>query len=254
MEPAQASAATVVEPQAARKGMASFGVMWLGQFISLVGSRFTNFAFGLWIYEQTNSATAFSTLIFVSGLPGILLAPVAGALVDRWDRRKVMLGANVLNALASLTMVLILIARGGKLEWWYVYVYSAVGGLLQAFLWPAYMASTTLLMPKKHLARASGLVWLGMSFAGVLAPLPAPWLLETAGVAGIIWIDFATFLFAALSLVFVSIPAPQREAAAEAGADAAPKPAKPSLQGDIREGWAFIRARPGLFSLLLYFA
>ncbi len=235
-------------PESERAGWSSFGLMWIGQFVSLVGSRITAFAFGVFVFEQTNSASAYTVILLLAGLPGLLLAPFAGALVDRFDRRLVMLVSDVASAVASLLMVLVLAWSGGQLSTGYVYAYVAFGALLQAFLWPAYMSSTTLLMPKRHLARASGLMQLGMASAAVLAPLPAPWLLSSVGVMGIIWIDFVSFLLAALSLLRVRIPRPTAKTPPAGGGGRA------SLTQDIALGWRFIRERPGLMILLWYFA
>lgn len=263
--PADASGA-VSPPE---RGVFGFLLLWFGQFVSLVGSRFTGFAFGIYLYQQTQSASAIAAVALLGGLPALLLAPVAGALVDRWDRRKVMLASNTLTGLVSLGAGLFLTLTDRSLSQWFIYAYVGFEAILQAFHWPAYMAATPLLLPKKHIGRASGLVQLGMAFSGVLAPLPAPWLLATFGATGIIWIDAATFFFAAVTLLFVRIPKPSewRKPQAE-GATAAPTVPTPpapapapmsggigkTLRGDVREGWQFIRERPGLFALLLYFA
>ena len=220
-----------------------FWVMWVGQFVSLVGTSFTRFAFGVWVYQQTHSATQFALIALTAGLPSLLLAPVAGALVDRWDRRRVMLFGNLLAALASGIMAAIISVTA--LATWHVYLYVAVGALLQSFQWPAYVAATTLLVPKRHLGRASGLVQLASGAAG-FAPLPAGFLLAAVGVAGIVWLDFLSFLFAAFSLLLVSIPVPPESEAGRA--------AKGSLGHEVAFGWRFIRERPGLFGLLVYFA
>lgn len=225
------------------KNLRRFWTMWVGQFVSLVGTTFTRFAFGVWVYQQTHSATQFSLIALTAGLPSLLLAPVAGALVDRWDRRRVMVVGNLLAALASGVMAAIINLTA--LATWHVYLYVAVGSLLQAFQWPAYVASTTLLVPKRHLGRASGLVQLAQGAAG-FAPLPAGFLLAAIGVGGIVWLDFASFVFAALALLLVTIPTPPESDAGRA--------AKGSLGHEIAFGWRFIRERPGLFGLLVYFA
>jgi MFS transporter, DHA3 family, macrolide efflux protein len=247
------------------RGVFGFLLLWFGQFVSLVGSRFTGFAFGIYLFQQTQSASAIAAVALLGGLPALLLAPVAGALVDRWDRRKVMLASNCLTGLVSLGAGLFLTLTDRSLSQWFIYAYVGFEAILQAFHWPAYMAATPLLLPKKHIGRASGLVQLGMAFAGVLAPLPAPWLLSTFGATGIIWIDAATFFFAAATLLFVRIPKPSewRKPQTDGAAPAAPPPTpagsapsgiRQTLRGDVREGWQFIRQRPGLLALLLYFA
>jgi MFS family permease len=225
-------------------GPAAFGLMWMGHLLSLVGSGFTRFAFGVWVYRETGSVTQFALIALSAGLPGLLLSPLAGALVDRWDRRRVMLATDLSAAAASLAMAL-LIGSGGLLTW-HVYLYAGIGSLLNAFQWPAYVAATTLLVPKRHLGRVSGLMQLGQAAAGTFAPMPAGFLLATVGLFGIIWIDLTGFVFAALTLVAVRVPRPAAAGAATAG--------RGGLAGEVAFGWSFIRQRPGLLGLLSYFA
>lgn len=224
-------------------GFRAFLVVWAGQLVSLVGSGLTRFALGVWVYETTGSVTQFAMIALFARLPGLLLAPFAGALVDRWDRRRTMLGADSAAGLATVGLALLLAT--GRLETWHVYVFVTLGSLSDAFQWPAYIASSTLLVPKKHLGRIGGMMQLGQAAAGTLAPAPAGFLLVTVGLAGVVIADFATFAIAALGLLFVRIPSPPpSEDEAE----------RPSLWRQALYGWTFIRERPGLLGLLLYFA
>ena len=249
-EPSSAASATqgiLAMNPAGTEPRARFGtflLMWIGQFISLVGSNFSAFAFGVWVYRQTGSATQFALIGFIASFPALVLAPVAGAMVDRFNRRDVMLLGDTVAAAISLTMAMLLAL--GPLQVWQVYAYATMQAALSSFQWPAYMAATTLLVPKRHLGRVSGLMQFAPALAAVLAPLPAAYLITAIGPTGIVWIDFATFCFASFTLLYVVIPKPP---VSEEG-----KKATGSLKHQIGFGWRYIRERPGLFGLLNYFA
>ena len=225
-------------------GLRAFAVVWAGQLVSLVGSGLTRFALGVWVYDQTGSVTRFALIALFAHLPGLLLAPFAGALVDRWDRRWTMLGADAGAALATAGLAAVLWT--GELAIWQVYVFVVVGSLCEAFHWPAYIASSTLVVPKRHLGRAGGMMQLGQALAGTLAPAPAAALLVAVGLRGVLLADLATFALAAASLLLVRIPRPPATGAGPAG--------RISLFRQALYGWSFIQERRGLLGLLAYFA
>jgi MFS transporter, DHA3 family, macrolide efflux protein len=225
-------------------GWKSFGLMWLGQLVSLIGSGLTRFALAIWVYERTGSATQLTLITVFAFLPGLLAAPFAGALVDRWDRRWVMFWSDLGPALGTLAIVLLI--RAEALQIWHIYLVAALASVFNTFQWPAYIAATTLLVPRKQLGRANGMLQFGHASAEIVAPILAGLLIATVGLDGVILIDFGTFLFAAATLLLVRIPRPQVSAAGRA--------AKGSLLSEAAYGWTFIRERPGLLGLLFYFA
>lgn len=231
------------DPQPLPRGR-TFAILWLGQLVSLIGSGLTRFALGVWVWETTGSATQFTLIAVFVSLPGLLAAPFAGALVDRWDRRRVMLASDAGAGLATLVVAALLWADA--LAVWHVYVVVAFGSLLTTFQMPAYVASTTLLVPKERFARTSGMVQLAQAAAGVLAAPLAGVLFMTIGLSGVVLIDFATFLFAVATLSMIRVPPPPPSAAGEKG--------RGSLWHEASYGWRFIRKRPGLLGLLGYFA
>lgn len=224
-------------------GWRTFVVVWLGQVVSMFGSGLTAFAMGVWVYQSTGSVTLFTLIALSATLPGILLAPIAGALVDRWDRRWTMILADTGAALATGILVVLLVAD--RLAVWHVYFVVALISLAGTFQNPAFGASIPLLVPRKQLGRVGGMMEFGISASEILAPLLAGVLLVRIQVAGVIAVDLATFLFAALLLLFVSIPRPPRSEAAQA--------VQGSLLREAGYGWRYIRERPGLLTLLLYF-
>jgi MFS family permease len=104
----------------APRGLRMFLVVWLGQLVSLVGSSLTGFALGVWVYQRTGSVTQFAFIAFCNILPGVLLSPLAGALVDRWSHRWTMLLGDTGAVLSTLAIAALLL--GGQLEVWHIYV------------------------------------------------------------------------------------------------------------------------------------
>ena len=197
---------TGAELPAERRGMTAFLVVWAGQVVSVLGSYLTGFALAVWIYQQTGSATLFALITLVTTVPGMLLLPFAGALVDRWDRRRAMIVSDAGAGIATLALAL-LIWRG-RLDLWQIYVLMAVISTFSALRWPAFTAATTMLVPRQHLGRAAGLNQLGEAAAQILSPLLAGALVVTIGRQGVVLIDFASYLFAIATLLVVRIPRP----------------------------------------------
>lgn len=226
------------------QSMRTFIVIWVGQFVSLIGSGLTGFALGVWVFMRTDSILQFTLIAFSGAVPGLVVAPFAGALVDRWDRRKAMILSDSGSALCTLAVAVLLFTD--NLEVHYIYVVTAINSIFGAFQWPAYAAATTLLVPKRHLARASGMVNTAEAASRILSPAIAGMLIMVIEVWGVLIIDFATFLFAVTTLLAVRIPRPETTTEGKKG--------KGSLLKEASYGWTYIRARPGLFDLLLFFA
>ena len=174
--------------------MRRFTFIWLGQIVSLVGSAMTWFAFTIWAWEKTGKASALATISFFAFLPTVVLIPVAGVLVDRWDRKLVMLLSDLATALGTLTILLIYVF--GDLQIWHIYVVSILAGFFTAFQYPAYAATVTTMLSKEDYPRAQGMHGSARALSGILAPVFAAALLGWIGLSGIMLIDLATFLFA----------------------------------------------------------
>jgi DHA3 family macrolide efflux protein-like MFS transporter len=222
----------------------TFLTIWLGQVISLVGSGLTGFALGVWVFEQTGSATQFALIGLSAVLPRVILSPLAGAVVDRWDRRRVMILSDAGAGLSTLAVVLLL--RTNQLETWYIYALTFVSAAFGTLQWPAFAATTSLLVSKKNLGRANGLVQFGQAASEILAPALAGVLMGIIQLGGVILIDVGTFVFAVITLLLVRFPRPEASPERE--------PARTTLSNDLTLGWRYISARPGLKGLLLFFA
>ncbi len=222
----------------------TFLTIWLGQVVSLVGSGLTGFALGVWVFEQTGSATQFALIGLSAVLPRVILSPLAGAIVDRWDRRRVMIVSDAGAGLSTLVVVLLLWTN--QLEIWHIYALTFVNAAFGTMQWPAFAATTSLLVSKKNLGRANGMAQFGQAASEILAPALAGVLMVTIRLEGVILIDVATFIFAVITLLLVRFPKPV------APTESAPE--KTSLWNDLTFGWRYISARPGLKGLLLFFA
>ncbi|MCA9946452.1 MAG: MFS transporter, partial [Anaerolineales bacterium] len=220
-----------------------FNAIWFGEMISIIGSGLTGFALRVWAYEQTASVTQFALITFFYGLPGVLISPLAGVWVDRWDRRKTMIFSDMGAAMSTLGILLLVMTD--QLQIWHVYIAVAIISLFGAIQEPASQATVSLLVPKEKLGRANGMMQIGPAASRIVAPFLAGLLLVTLGLKGIAQIDLATFLFAVIILLGVRIPNPARERTA------AKEQKKSSYIEDAKLGWQYIRERIGFYYLLL---
>jgi len=221
-------------------GFAAFRLLWAGQALALVGREMTWFALTLFAYQKTGLATTLSLLGFFHFLPLILLSPLAGALVDRYPRKWAMLASDLAGGVA--TGALLLLALLGRLEVWHLYLASAFTGALSSLHWPALSAALSALLDKKDYARASGMMSLAESLAGVGAPVLAAALLKPLGLQGIFALDLLGTATAVATLLLVPIPNPKPQAQE-----------KTSLLGEALFGFRFILQRPPLLGLQLMF-
>ncbi len=226
------------------RGMRTFFVIWSGQLVSTLGSGLTSFALGVWIYERTGSTTLFALNMLAFVLPNLLVSPFAGALVDRWDRRRVMILSDTGAGLSTLAIVVLMTL--GRLEVWHVILISAWNSAFTTFQWPAYSAATTLLVPKAQLGRAGGMVQIGEAMSQLISPALAGALFVTVGLQGVVVVDFVTYLFAVTTLLLVHIPSPELSQDGLEG--------RGSIWKEAIYGWRYIAARKGLFGLLTVFA
>jgi MFS family permease len=223
--------------------MVTFLLVWIGQFVSVIGSRLTGFALGVWIYQHTHSVTQFALIYLFTYLPGTLLSPIAGTLVDRCDRRQVMIVSNCGSGLSILVIAWLFFA--GRLEVWQIYLALAVISTCNILLLSAYTAAITLLVPKHHFSRASGMVQLAQAASQILAPTLAGMLVMTIQVQGVLLIDCITFLFALATLLCIRFPKLEGSSESAVG--------ERSLFKEIATGWKYIATRSGLLGLLLFF-
>jgi len=226
------------------KNMRTFFTIWAGQLVSVLGSGLSNFALGVYIYQLTGSATQFGLVLLAGALPAIFIAPFAGALVDRWDRRTVMILSDTGNGLITIGILALLLT--GNLSIWQIYIIVALGSTLSTFQDPAYMAAITLIVPKEHYGRASGLMQMIGAITQIVTPLLAGLLIVTIQLEGILLIDIATYLVAMFTLFIVRIPKPP---VSEEG-----QHSRGSLLKEAFFGLGYLKARAGLLGMLILFS
>ena len=224
-------------------GMFGFAIVWLGQIVSVLATNMSAFALTIWVFEMTGSATALGLMQVFFITPLLLVTPFAGVLVDRHNRKLMMMVSDLTAGLA--TVVILVLQAFGVLEVWHLYAAAIFQGLGNAFQWPAYSAAISTMIPKEKYGRANGMMSLVEIGPGVLAPMLAGALLPLIGLTGILSLDVVTFVLAILVLMAVHIPQPRRTTE---GAQA---------QGNIFKeavfGFRYIFARPSLLGLQLVF-
>lgn len=221
--------------------MPGFLTIWTGQTASAIGSSLTAFSLGVWVYQKSGSVTQFALIFLLASLPKILLAPIAGALVDRWNRRTAMFLGDTGAALSTLAIALLLWAD--RLAVWHIYAATAAGAVFGTLQMLAYSAATTQLVEKKDLGRANGMIQTSFALSQLTAPAIAGFLLTAIGLRGVILVDFASFLLALAALLVVRIPDLRGEARA-----------RKHVLRDAAYGLEYLKVRPGLVALLALFA
>lgn len=224
----------------------TFLVVWVGQVVSILGSAMTAFALGVYIYQQTGSATGFALSLLFNMLPRAVLAPVAGVVADRYDRRLIMIFTDTGAGLATIMTALLLLT--GRLEIWHIYLLTALNASFGTLQGPAFSAAVTQLVPKSHFGRVNGLLQLGEGIGHIAAPLLAGLLLASLGLWSILLVDMATFFFAVLMLLFIKFPSYK----AEKHNPTTQYEAEP-WYSQAWKGWCYLWTRPGLIGLVLVF-
>jgi DHA3 family macrolide efflux protein-like MFS transporter len=228
--------------------MRPFFVIWTGQAFSFLGSQLVQFALIWWLTWTTGSATVLAFASVTSLLPAILIGPFAGALVDRWNRRIVMIVADAVIALA--TVALAVIYKQDVVQVWHIFALMFIRAVGGEFHWPAMLASTTLMVPKQHLSRVAGMDTTLEGLANILVPPMGALVLALLPMQGILAIDVVTAMLAITPLFFIPIPQPVRAAAAHPTKTPETVGAKPSVLADMREGFRFIRGWKGMVILM----
>ena len=218
-----------------------FFVLWTGQAVSLLGSQLVQFALIWWLTQETRSATVLAVASLVGLLPRVVLGPFIGALVDRWNRRRIMLVADSLIALVSLVLAVLFFS--GNVRIWHIFMIMFARSVGGGFHGPAMTASTSLMVPKRHLTRIQGINQMldgGLNI--VSAPLGAI-LLDLMPIEGILGIDVITAMFAIVPLFLISIPQPEpsHEHVGKVS----------TVWHDVRAGFRYILGWPGLMIIAM---
>lgn len=218
-----------------------FLILWSTQSLSTLGSSMTAFALVLWSYQSQGSALSTALLSVCSYAPYVAMSIFAGALSDRWDKKRTMLFCDTLAALCTLAVLAL--AERGALALWHLYLVNALSGLMNTVQQPAADVAVTLLTPREHFQRAGGLRSLSYSLNNMLSPALATGLYAFAGLRGVILFDLVTFCVAFLSLLLlIRLPSAPGQ-----------KEAEPVLRS-ARAGLDYLRRERGVLDIILFLA
>jgi MFS family permease len=258
--------------QAPANGFRTFVIVWITQSISVFGSALTFFAMNIWLTtvlyplpeQKPQLALALSWMALAFALPVVFGAPIAGAYADRHDRKQIMMAADFISGVLSLTMMALIFS--GMLQLWMLIALIVLFAIVGAFHGAAFDTSYAMIVPEAQLPRANGMMQTIWSLSGILSPMIAAVIIAlpalarqnswggTIGVtlAGLpngtgltILIDAVTFFIASATLIFLYIPSPVRTDLVESAGQP-----KKSLWADVQEGGLYIWRRKPLLWLL----
>lgn len=216
----------------------NFYVLWSTQSLSQLGSSITAFALTLWLYEKTGSALSTAALTICTYAPYVLMSIFAGALTDRFNKKKTMLVCDTLAALCTLTVFLLY--KTDSLSIWHLYLINAVSGLMNTVQQPASEVMMTLIVPKDRYQKTSGLQNLSRSLNSVLNPVIATALYSLAGLDVVIAVDLTSFVVAFVALAgFIRVAEVKKES-------------KEKTLTLAKEGLAFLKSKPMILTLILF--
>ncbi|MEL6930794.1 MAG: MFS transporter [Cyanobacteria bacterium J06600_6] len=229
--------------------MQTFFIVWVGQVVSLLGTKLTEFALGFWIldqtYQDTGTITQFALTILFMYLPKVIISPFAGVLIDRWNRRSAMILSDLGTGI--VTIAILALVGTDNLAVWHIYFALIASSSLNAFQQPAYTAAISQIVPPKNLSRANGMVQASFAIAKISSPAIAGLLLNYFGLRTVLCIDIVTFCIAILTLISVRFPDFKRFTRKR-------QKIVNQVVADTVAGWNYIVLRPGLVRLVCFIA
>lgn len=220
----------------------TFLLLWVTQSFSGLGSAMTSYALVIWSYSQKGSALMTALLMVSSYAPYVLLSIFAGALSDKWNKKRTMLVCDSIAALTTIIMLLLL--KSGALQIWHLYVINGINGLMNTVQQPASEVATTRVLPKKYYQRVGGLKYFSSSLNSVLTPIVATAVLGIAGMGAVVAFDLFTFSVAFVVLAF-GIRIPEKQENMEK---------QEALLASVEKGIAYLKKERGIFDLILFLA
>jgi len=215
----------------------TFFILWLSQAVSLLGSALVEFALAWYLTLETGSATILATAMLMALVPQIVLGPIIGPLVDRWNRKRIMIIAD--TAIALVTIGLVVLFAIDAIQVWHVYLAMVARSIGQSFHFPAMLASIPLIVPEKHLSRAAGLNQMLQGAVTIAAPPAGAFLIGLLPMYSVLAVDIATAVVAVTVLFFIAIPQPELTT----------RTVDSSPFKDMVDGFKYIFASPGLLAL-----
>ncbi|WP_433056619.1 amino acid adenylation domain-containing protein [Dactylosporangium sp. CS-033363] len=231
---------TVERTDGPEPSLGRFMAVAAGQLVSIVGSALTEFAIPLWIYLQTGSLVRFAVFAVLGLVPGMLVAPLAGAVVDRFDRRKVMLAGDV--AAGASQAALLALALTDTLKIPLLYCLLVVLSIALTFQRLAFSSAVPQLVPKRYLGHANGMVQLSFGAGQFLVPLVAAGLMAAVGLRGVLVLDVVSYAVAIGVTLAVRFPKTLAWARRE------------TFWQEVVGGWRYALGAGGLRPVLVFFA
>jgi MFS family permease len=190
-------------------GLSKFVTVWAGQSISIIGSSMSHYAMTFWVWNETGTATSMVLMQFMRAIPAIVLMPIAGSIVDRFNRKTVVMLADTGAAIMTAFIMTMMLSKSMNIT--FVYVAAFFEAVFNTFHWLANDAMKIQIVPSSQLGRISGMRMFSGSLSGIIAPLLAAGLVATIGYAGVFAIDLVTFAAAIISISFVKVPTLPRD-------------------------------------------
>ena len=224
----------------AKNELRDFYILWSTQSISQLGSSITAFAWTLWLYEQTGSSLGTAMLTICSYAPYVIMSIFAGALTDRFDKKKTMLVCDVLAVMC--TVAIFILYKTNTLMIWHLYAINAFSGLMNTVQQPAAEVAMTLIIPERYYQKTSGLRSLSRSLVSTLNPLIAASLYALIGLTGVIAVDIGSFAVAFAALLFlIKIPESKRDKTE-------------NVLVLAKEGLMYLKANPMIMTMILFWS
>ncbi len=226
------------DPRNGQERLRHFSFILLGQLISVFGSSLTSFSLGVWAFQEAGTVTAYTSIFFAVAFGTVIATPFAGALVDRWDKKTILLLGTIASAMISATIATFYLLD--RLEIWLLVLFAGLNGVAMSFSRPAITASVKLLIDPDDLARANGILATGYGFISLLSPMIAGLLLVQIELIGILAIDLATFILGFLALFLLRLP--KREL-----------PKEEPIIASLKFAWEYLKQKNALLWLIGFY-
>ncbi|NLT08838.1 MAG: MFS transporter [Ruminococcus sp.] len=224
------------------KQLKKYLLLWSTQSVSTLGSSMTSYALGLWLYKSTGSALKAALLTVCSYAPYVVMSIFAGALSDKWNKKRTMLTCDLFAAL--MTVAAFLLIKAGQLEPWHLFLINGLNGLMNTVQQPASEVAATQLIPKEYYQKTGALRSFSQSMNTILTPVFATMLFAFGGISTVIMVDLITFSIAFLVLLFfIRIPEPEYS-----------EKEQESLFSSVRSGLSWLKANPLILKLIFFLA
>lgn len=185
----------------------NFIIFWLGQSVSEIGNRLTGFGLGIWVYQNTHEVAGLSLVVFFTTLPGVLITPFVGALVDRWNRKWTIIFSDLAAATVTLTLIVLLLTN--NLQIWHTYITAFCTSVCGSFQMIAKGAALPMMVKKNQIGRANGLIHFSTALGQLTAPILAGILLASIQIQGLLMVDLCSYFVGLLTLLIIDIPQPE---------------------------------------------